>query len=547
MKKRWIFKYVGFWFMVLLLMVPSVCTGYEEGMYILKAGYDLDLTRRHQWFPTILYNHIDDEFIVTWRTSGKLRDDCGVGDDYECTTSFQTIDARRISPDGELLGDLIQWSPPEPGWKQTPRIAHNFYKNEYVVVFSKGADFGLGAIYVVRTDNLGNILYGPELLHPGEKALLPDVIFNSVRREYLVVYNDYNVFNEYNNNVFFILNEDGIPIKGPFAAGDQFGIRFAPDPAYNPTDDTYLLAWEDFRGAESQEAWFMGPNDARGVLLDGEGNLITEVAYTDDNDVPVPEGSYARTQWSPGVTYNPDKNEFFCVWTDSRPECDDGCIYGRVVNADGSLEPEVLIEDSPRAQATGEVIYIPNRKMYFVAYSDARDYVRPPGAMPYINEYDIYGRWLDDTGQPTGEAMPFFIQQGKQHMPEMAYHPGKDRILIVWEDEYAPKDFEPVPGGDLLWTEEQREVKGVLYGAPPETTSTCPALKIYGENSEETDIMRNFRDNVLKQTPEGQSLIKLYYQWSPVIVKAMERDEEFKEKVKQMIDGVLGLVVEETE
>ncbi|MBW2183689.1 MAG: hypothetical protein JRF49_07470, partial [Deltaproteobacteria bacterium] len=50
-----------------------------------------------------------------------------------------------------------------------------------------------------------------------------------------------------------------------------------------------------------------------------------------------------------------------------------------------------------------------------------------------------------------------------------------------------------------------------------------------------------------KQTPEGQSLIKLYYQWSPVIVKAMEKDEEFKEKVKEMIDGVLGLVVEETE
>jgi hypothetical protein len=167
--------------------------------------------------------------------------------------------------------------------------------------------------------------------------------------------------------------------------------------------------------------------------------------------------------------------------------------------------------------------------------------------MPYINEYDIYGRWLDDTGQPTGEAMPFFIQQGKQHMPEMAYHPGKDRILIVWEDEYAPKDFVPVPGGDLLWTEEQREVKGVLYGAPPECTSTCPALKIYGEYSEETDIMRNFRDNVLKQTPEGQSLIKLYYQWSPVIVKAMEKDEELKETVKEMIDGVMGLITEEEE
>jgi hypothetical protein len=52
-------------------------------------------------------------------------------------------------------------------------------------------------------------------------------------------------------------------------------------------------------------------------------------------------------------------------------------------------------------------------------------------------------------------------------MPEMAYHPGRDRIFVVWEDEYAPKDYEPVPGGDLLWTEEKREVRGILYGIPP--------------------------------------------------------------------------------
>ena len=46
------------------------------------------------------------------------------------------------------------------------------------------------------------------------------------------------------------------------------------------------------------------------------------------------------------------------------------------------------------------------------------------------------------------------------------------------------------------------------------------------------------------QTPEGREIIKLHYQLSPVIVTAMEKDEEFKEEMKEMIDGVLGLVVE---
>ena len=44
---------------------------------------------------------------------------------------------------------------------------------------------------------------------------------------------------------------------------------------------------------------------------------------------------------------------------------------------------------------------------------------------------------------------------------------------------------------------------------------------------------------MLSQTPEGRDIIRLYYQWSPVIVKAMEEDEEFKGDVKEMIDGVL--------
>ena len=49
---------------------------------------------------------------------------------------------------------------------------------------------------------------------------------------------------------------------------------------------------------------------------------------------------------------------------------------------------------------------------------------------------------------------------------------------------------------------------------------------------------------MLNQTPEGQELIKLYYQWSPAIVKAMEENVGFKKQMKEMVNGVLGLVGE---
>lgn len=76
-------------------------------------------------------------------------------------------------------------------------------------------------------------------------------------------------------------------------------------------------------------------------------------------------------------------------------------------------------------------------------------------------------------------------------------------------------------------------------------TTICPTKEIYGEGSLEVTLLRVVRDDLLSQTPEGRELIKLYYQWSPVIVKMIEEDEEFREDLKEMIDGVLPLIRED--
>ena len=47
---------------------------------------------------------------------------------------------------------------------------------------------------------------------------------------------------------------------------------------------------------------------------------------------------------------------------------------------------------------------------------------------------------------------------------------------------------------------------------------------------------------ILNATPEGQEIVRLYYQLSPVIVRIMNKDDEFREKVKEMIDRILLLI-----
>jgi len=75
----------------------------------------------------------------------------------------------------------------------------------------------------------------------------------------------------------------------------------------------------------------------------------------------------------------------------------------------------------------------------------------------------------------------------------------------------------------------------------------CGLRVLFGSDDPRLYTLRRFRDEVLIQNSIGQEIIELYYEWSPVIVKAIEADEEFKEEVKEIIDGILLLIGEEVE
>jgi hypothetical protein len=80
---------------------------------------------------------------------------------------------------------------------------------------------------------------------------------------------------------------------------------------------------------------------------------------------------------------------------------------------------------------------------------------------------------------------------------------------------------------------------------PGGTTTTtissgpCAAEAIYGENSEQTALLREYRDNVLSKTTEGQELIKTYYKFSPTVRKLLEQRPLLKNRAKAFIDSML--------
>jgi cell wall-associated protease len=72
----------------------------------------------------------------------------------------------------------------------------------------------------------------------------------------------------------------------------------------------------------------------------------------------------------------------------------------------------------------------------------------------------------------------------------------------------------------------------------------CPIASGLGEDYETIEHLRYFRDAVLGKTAEGREIIKLYYQWGPIVSKTMEEDEELKIMVREMIYDILPLIDE---
>jgi len=130
---------------------------------------------------------------------------------------------------------------------------------------------------------------------------------------------------------------------------------------------------------------------------------------------------------------------------------------------------------------------------------------------------------------------------------------GKCQLVLHHEDSIL---FEPESSSCLDCHGQECEGGGTtttttttLSSSTTTTVSSeiCPIEKIYGEHSEEVELLKFIRDHVLSKTLEGQEIIGLYYEWSPVLVKAMEEDDKFKEEVREMIDGILMLIEKELE
>lgn len=83
---------------------------------------------------------------------------------------------------------------------------------------------------------------------------------------------------------------------------------------------------------------------------------------------------------------------------------------------------------------------------------------------------------------------------------------------------------------------------GIAAIATVTVRSRCAIAEIYGTDSKEILMLREYRDRFLSHTPEGREIIRLYYEWSPYLVQWMQQDGSFKEDIKIILDDVIALM-----
>ena len=207
-----------------------------------------------------------------------------------------------------------------------------------------------------------------------------------------------------------IVGSDGQPAGPAFVLSDPaFGNdQFAPDVAYDPLHDRYVVVW----------IW-----DYSGTLTDTD--LQGRIVPATGPDPAWPQFTIANPtsgQWSPSVAVPTGLAEFMVAWTDldgtNPPE-----IHGRRMASDGSgpVTPAFVIAAGTRPRAQPDLAWNAGTSQYLVVYE-----VTDAGP-----ELDVAAIRLTWAGGVLGVEFGVADWPGEEHRAAVASCGGAS--LVIWE------------------------------------------------------------------------------------------------------------------
>lgn len=344
------------------------------------------------------------------------------------------------SPQSPAVGQaVISWEHDQI----EPEVAYGSGLNQYLVVWedhhwaSGDARDILGRRMSTSGAGVGGAF---NISWEGNERFAPDVAYNSVRQEYLVVF-------EYE---FSLTDHDiyGRLVNSNGTLGDEFSIAtpsaydLNPIVAYSSALDSYLVVWERRIGDPE-----FGQKDIYARVVNYDGSLP-------GSEIALDTGT--ASQEHAAIAYNSSGwDEYLVVWQDKQAGNWD--IMGRRVDSDGDLlGGEITIEAPGHDQTWPDIAYNSQHTEYLVVWQD-----QIGGAS---SDWDIKGWRRNIAGGAVNSYLISSAGTQRRMKPAVAYKVEADEYLVVYEYEDSASDLD-LKESRLRWDGVTRQTDVVVSNA----------------------------------------------------------------------------------
>jgi hypothetical protein len=332
-----------------------------------------------------------------------------------------------------------------------PAVAYNSERREYLVVWYNDRA-GCHDIRAQQLSAQGALLGGPFYISaecPAERRY-PDVTYNRIHDQYLVVWEQYDASSGYSiqarriSGTGSVLDNADIELRG--ASNLYTPVR--PAVAYAYSADRYLVVWA--------ETWHPIPitYDIYGQVVDATGNA--------DAPFSVSQGDEPRQ--APDVAYNRHANRYLVVWQQQDDTTSIWDIHSQQVHGGGGMfGSDVRLAYYTRSSTNPAVAAIPTTpSSYKFLVTWELDYAS--------GDHDIYGILVQEDGTPNPSDIKIALGNGvDETCPAIAATEDGLRYFVTWRSAQGVVD-NPIKGRFFSYTgvptSEQAEFSGVAADHP---------------------------------------------------------------------------------
>lgn len=385
-----------------------------QAMTSIAADFPISARASLQSLPTVAYNEINDQFLVTW---SDVR--------YKSKTDVD-IFGRILNAQGSPVTKDITISNHKGGQSESAVAFDPIHKN-YLIVWSdwRNADSVESDIYGQLLSDKGKLI-GPNFaiakLQVSQKQAA--VAFDPDKQRFLVAWKDDRLTNSEKLFGRFVSHK-GKLLDKEFLIAKGKGKQDKPSLVYDPKRKRFLVVWRDI---VDEEQYLSTTLEGKGIFAafvqNSDNDAKPGILIDTEEDACLPPSLYA-------ASYSPEDDLFLVVWTTARDYQKMGLdVFGALVRASdgkhiGQAFPIAVENDY---QEYPSVIYDNKKKQFLVVWYDLR---RDETAM----NMDIYGRYISPKGKMFEEfLMTDHEAKGIRRFPAIAYSEKSATALLLWED-----------------------------------------------------------------------------------------------------------------